>query len=95
MKRELWFCPNCSQTSTRHWNVKTHIKRKHGSRQPIRRNQRVYPDTPNPLIRGRNRTTDNDPFAICDKNQKSWTDLFSLWDSYVNTQHFTKCNRYY
>ncbi|MDP9287378.1 MAG: hypothetical protein M3P08_04190 [Thermoproteota archaeon] len=91
MKRELWFCPNCSQTSTRHSNLKT-IKRKHGSGQPIRRsgldmqfaadvnfadngycgtgNQRVYPDTANPLIHARNRTTHNDPFTICDKNQE-------------------------
>jgi hypothetical protein len=92
MKRELWFCPNCSKTSTRHSNLKTHINRKRGTRQPIRRsgldrqfaadvnladnaccgtgNQKVYPDTANPVIQGRNRTTDNDPFAIWDISQE-------------------------
>jgi hypothetical protein len=31
-----WHCPHCSQASSRHWNLKTHIRRKHqGIRQPI------------------------------------------------------------
>src|SRR5437660_1463581 len=25
-----WKCPHCDQTSSRHWNLKIHIKRKHG-----------------------------------------------------------------
>ncbi len=32
MKRELWYCPHCPQNSTRHWNLKTHIKRKHAAK---------------------------------------------------------------
>jgi hypothetical protein len=24
-----WLCPHCSQTSSRHWNLKIHIRRKH------------------------------------------------------------------
>jgi hypothetical protein len=24
-----WHCPHCSQASSRHWNLKTHIRRKH------------------------------------------------------------------
>ena len=27
--RTPWYCPYCNQTSTRKWNVSTHIKRKH------------------------------------------------------------------
>jgi hypothetical protein len=35
--RQKWHCPHCSQTSSRHWNLKTHIGRKHqGIGQPIR-----------------------------------------------------------
>lgn len=30
-----WRCPHCSQTSSRHWNLEIHIKRKHGIRHPI------------------------------------------------------------
>ncbi|MBD0361168.1 MAG: hypothetical protein ICV56_10705 [Nitrososphaeraceae archaeon] len=31
-----WHCPHCSQASSRHWNLKTHIRRKHqGIGQPI------------------------------------------------------------
>ena len=26
---EKWQCPNCPQTSSRYWNLKTHIRRKH------------------------------------------------------------------
>jgi hypothetical protein len=38
MSRELWYCPNCLQASTRHWNLEIHIKRKHsGTGQPIRK----------------------------------------------------------
>jgi hypothetical protein len=34
--RQKWHCPHCSQTSSRHWNLKTHIVRKHqGTGQPI------------------------------------------------------------
>ena len=34
--RQKWHCPHCSQTSSRHWNLKTHIRRKHqGIGQPI------------------------------------------------------------
>ncbi|HJU78410.1 MAG TPA: hypothetical protein VJ599_02455 [Nitrososphaeraceae archaeon] len=35
--KNKWLCPHCTQTSTRHWNLKTHIKRKHGGMgQPMR-----------------------------------------------------------
>ncbi len=31
-----WHCPHCSQASSRHWNLKTHIRRKHqGIGQPV------------------------------------------------------------
>jgi hypothetical protein len=34
--RLKWCCPHCSQTSSRHWNLKKHIERKHEERgQPI------------------------------------------------------------
>jgi hypothetical protein len=34
--RQKWHCPHCSQISSRHWNLKTHIVRKHqGTGQPI------------------------------------------------------------
>jgi hypothetical protein len=34
--RQKWRCPHCSQTSSRHWNLKTHIGRKHqGTGKPI------------------------------------------------------------
>src|SRR5215216_509729 len=36
--RQKWHCPHCSQTSSRHSNLKTHIGRKHhGTGQPIRK----------------------------------------------------------
>ena len=39
MKNKKWYCPHCSQTSSRHWNLKKHIERKHQGRgQPIREN---------------------------------------------------------
>jgi hypothetical protein len=28
-KKEGWLCPHCPQRSNRHWNIQTHIKRKH------------------------------------------------------------------
>jgi hypothetical protein len=35
--RLKWCCPHCSQTSSRHWNLKKHIKRRHqGIGRPIR-----------------------------------------------------------
>ena len=35
--RQKWHCPHCSQTSSRRWNLKTHIGRKHqGIGQPVR-----------------------------------------------------------
>ena len=35
--RQKWHCPHCSQTSSRLWNLKTHIGRKHqGIGQPVR-----------------------------------------------------------
>ena|SRR5215217_15460 len=35
--RQKWHCPHCSQTSSRHSNLKTHIGRKHhGTGQPVR-----------------------------------------------------------
>jgi hypothetical protein len=35
--RLKWCCPHCSQTSSRHWNLKKHIERRHhGIGQPIR-----------------------------------------------------------
>jgi hypothetical protein len=34
--RQKWHCLHCSQTSSRHWNLKTHIRRKHhGIGKPI------------------------------------------------------------
>ena len=27
--KKIWKCPNCTQISTRHWNLKRHIERKH------------------------------------------------------------------
>jgi hypothetical protein len=37
MKNKKWYCPHCSQTSSRQWNLKKHIERKHQGRgQPIR-----------------------------------------------------------
>lgn len=47
MKRELWFCPSCPQTSTRRWNLKTHIERRHGGiGLPVRRAaQAIQSDT--------------------------------------------------
>jgi hypothetical protein len=36
-KKEDWLCPHCYQRSHRHWNIKTHIKRKHDAiGQPIK-----------------------------------------------------------
>jgi hypothetical protein len=29
-KKKIWKCPHCKQTSTRNWNLKTHIRRQHG-----------------------------------------------------------------
>ena len=34
MKR-IWKCPNCTHFSTRHWNLKLHIERKHKIGQPV------------------------------------------------------------
>lgn len=35
--KQNWYCPHCSQTSSRNWNLKKHIERKHqGVEQPIR-----------------------------------------------------------
>ena len=37
MKIKRWSCPFCSQASTRHWNLKVHIQRRHnGIGGPIR-----------------------------------------------------------
>ena len=37
MKIKRWSCPFCSQGSTRHWNLKVHIHRRHnGIGEPIR-----------------------------------------------------------
>src|SRR6476660_6436967 len=29
--RKDWLCPHCPQTSSRHWNLEIHIKRKHNA----------------------------------------------------------------
>lgn len=37
MRNSKWYCRNCDQTSTRHWNLKIHIQRKHsGLGEPVR-----------------------------------------------------------
>lgn len=33
--RRIWKCPNCTHFSTRHWNLKLHISRKHKIGQPV------------------------------------------------------------
>jgi hypothetical protein len=36
-KKEGWLCPHCPQRSHRHWNIQTHIKRKHDAiGQPVK-----------------------------------------------------------
>jgi hypothetical protein len=43
---EKWHCPysNCPQSSTRHWNLKTHFDRRHnGLGNPIRKSQQYAP----------------------------------------------------
>jgi hypothetical protein len=41
--RLKWHCPYCSQTSSRHGNLKVHIKRKHqGIGEPIREDKWHY-----------------------------------------------------
>lgn len=43
---DKWHCPysNCPQSSTRHWNLKTHIDRRHnGVGSPIRKSQQYTP----------------------------------------------------
>jgi len=38
-----WYCPHCVQSSTRNWNLKTHIKRKHnGAGKPIQKTGFTY-----------------------------------------------------
>ena len=42
-----WHCPHCSQASSRHWNLKTHIRRKHqGIGQPIGEDEWHFIPTP-------------------------------------------------
>ena len=49
--RQKWHCPHCSQTSLRHWNLKTHIGRKHqGTGQPIREDRMHSITTSNAAI---------------------------------------------
>jgi hypothetical protein len=41
--RLKWYCPYCSQTSSRHGNLKVHIKRKHqGIGEPVREDKWHY-----------------------------------------------------
>jgi hypothetical protein len=40
---DRWYCPYCLQSSTRNWNLKTHINRKHnGAGNPIRKTGFTY-----------------------------------------------------
>jgi hypothetical protein len=42
-----WHCPHCLQASSRHWNLKTHIRRKHqGIGQPIGEDEWHFTPTP-------------------------------------------------
>ena len=42
-----WHCPHCSQASSRHWNLKTQIRRKHqGIGQPIGEDEWHFIPTP-------------------------------------------------
>src|SRR5215212_5814624 len=44
-----WYCPHCSQASTRHWNLKTHIRRKHqGKGEPIGEDEWHFTPTTTP-----------------------------------------------
>jgi len=39
-----WACPFCDQTSSRHWNLKTHIERNHnGAGDPVKAEEGYYP----------------------------------------------------
>ena len=50
--RQKWHCPHCSQTSLRHWNLKTHIRRKHhGTGKPIGEDGRQSIATSNAAMR--------------------------------------------
>lgn len=44
--RHAYICPHCDQRSTRWWNLKTHIKRRHGSLLPDRSSDRYMGSNP-------------------------------------------------
>jgi hypothetical protein len=47
-KKEDWLCPHCPQRSHRHWNIKTHIKRKHDATgQPIKTGSSTFNNNTN------------------------------------------------
>lgn len=100
MKRELWCCPSCPQTSTRHWNLKTHIKRRHGGiGLPFCRAEHAYINY-NENIKHRqsnggiNPTTgelknphDFDSFAGLDKAQEAADKLVEINECYSKVYH--------
>jgi hypothetical protein len=44
--REPYICPYCDQRSTRWWNLKIHMKRKHGEYLPVGSSGQYTPDNP-------------------------------------------------
>jgi hypothetical protein len=72
MSREPWYCPNCVQTSTRRWNIRVHIQRKHrGIHQPVRNGESARQHSPfNSAVMGQNKTVDDNPYGECDRIQE-------------------------
>src|SRR5918994_319521 len=49
MKTKNWNCPNCEMSSSRHWNVKRHIQRRHRTMsQPVSNDTMQYYKDMNP-----------------------------------------------
>ena len=52
---DRWYCPHYVQSSTRNWNIKTHIKRRHyGAGIPLRKSGYTLRSTDNPALSGTN-----------------------------------------